>query len=78
MAVMLGWFLNFIIVLNIGWDILLAWESASWYSGMFRFLIAFEKNLFKTSAFSLPSLIISSPYTSVILSNGFTLSESSG
>ena len=78
MVVMLGWFLNFIIALNIGWDILLAWRSASWYTGIFRFLTAFEKNLFKISAFSLSSFIISYLSTSVILLDGFISSELSG
>ena len=73
MATMLGLFLYFKIALNIGWEILVARESVSWYSGIFKFLTAFEINEFKISAFSPSSLIIPSPSTNVIFFRPFHL-----
>ena len=70
-ATMLGWFLYFKTALNIGWEISIAKESVFWYSGIFKVLTAFDKNVFKISAFSPYSLTASFPSTNVIFFRRF-------
>lgn len=72
---MLVWFLYLKIAFKTGCQTLSVRVSATWYSGIFKFLTALEKNLFKTVAF-LPSLLmILSPSTKIIFSTDITLSE---
>ena len=76
MTVTLGWFLNFIVALNNGWEILLARESPACYSGSYRFLTTFENKIFKISAFISSLSIVYSTSDSVVSSDDLTLSNS--
>ena len=46
-AIVLGWFVYFNMVLKIGWEILSAKGTAPWKSGIFKPITALEKNLLK-------------------------------
>ena len=75
---MLGWFLYFTIDFKTGLLIKSERGSHLVYSGIFRLLTIFEKEVFKTRAVSLSFPIISSSSIKVIFSEEITLSDKNG
>ena len=78
MATILGWFLYFSIALSVGSESFSAKGLILLNLGILRFLTAFEKKIFKSSAFCSSCVVTVSSSTKVIFTFELVLSDNKG
>ena len=78
MVTILGWFLYFSIALSVGSESFSAKGLILLNLGILRFLTAFEKKIFKSSAFCSSCVVTVSSSTKVIFSFDLVLSDNKG